>query len=121
MSVAISTLMFFGRQIKALVDLTRDERIAAINGLSPAVGATIAYTTRREQGFDRDLGEEKKLHDLWFDASAKVSPYDRELAMVCREKCRYWLEFDHYKQADVAELGIELNKISARLEDLKHQ
>ena len=59
MSVAISTLMFFGRQIKALVDLTRDERIAAINGLSPAVGATIAYTTRREQGFDRDLGEEK--------------------------------------------------------------
>ena len=41
--------------------------------------------------------------------------------MVCREKSRYWLEFDHYKQADVAELGIELNKISARLEELKHQ
>ncbi|WP_445663585.1 hypothetical protein [Enterobacter soli] len=121
MSAGISALIFVFGRLKTLVDRNRDERVAAINGLSPAVGATIAYTTRCEQGYTRDLDEEKKLHGLWFDASAKVSPYDKELAMVCREKSQYWLEYDSYTQDKVIELGIELKKIAAQLEVLKHK
>ncbi|ENF6405060.1 MULTISPECIES: hypothetical protein [Klebsiella pneumoniae complex] len=121
MSVEFSALIFVLGRIKTLADRTRDERIAAINGLSPAVGATIAYTTRCEQGHARDLDEEKKLHGLWFDASAKVSPYDKDLAMVCKEKSQYWLQYDSYTQEKVIELGIELEKIATQLEVLKHK
>ncbi|WP_105494195.1 hypothetical protein [Escherichia coli] len=100
--------------------MKKKDRIAAIAGLSPAVGATIAYTTRCEQGFTRDLKEEQRLHGLWFDASASVSQYDKDLAIICREKSKYWLEYENYDHMKTIDLGIELSKLEVCLEDLKN-
>lgn len=120
MSLAISALTFVAARIVALFELTRRDRIAAMKGLSPAVAATISYTTRREQGHERNLDEEKRLHDLWFQASTEVSPYNKDLAKVCKEKSQYWLQFDKYKEQDVIDIGFELRKIEATLESMKH-
>ena len=119
-AAGLSTLFFICGQVRNFIDLKKTDRIAAISGLSPAVGATIAYTTRREQGHERDLKSEQHLHALWFEASAKVSQYNKELAMVCKEKSMYWLEYDKYDDSMVISLGIELKKLEAELEKLKH-
>ncbi|MDU4154986.1 MAG: hypothetical protein E7H83_26025 [Enterobacteriaceae bacterium] len=118
MSVGISALFFFLGQIKKLADLAKTERTEAINALTPAVAQTIAYTTRCEQGRPRDLGIEEKLHELWFEASVKVHPYNKDLSLICREKARYWLKYDEYKEEEIKERNIRLIDIARTLDEM---
>lgn len=97
-----------------------EKRLRAIDALTPAVAASIAYTTRLRQGEPADLSKEDELHALWYGASSGVSPLDRELAKSCLEKAKYWPNPSEYHQHKIIELNISLVKMAAILESLKH-
>ncbi|EFC6797872.1 hypothetical protein G3D72_001216 [Escherichia coli] len=116
----IGLLTWLVDNLKGWVNLKREEKLAAIEGLTPAVAATIAYNDKINSGRDRNEDEEIRLHELWYIASSSVSRYDRELAMVCGEKAKYWLKYDQYTDKHVADLKIKLIEVAQKLEDLKY-
>lgn len=97
-----------------------EKRLRAIDALTPAVAASIAYTTRLSQGEPANLAKEDELHALWYEASSGVSPLDRELAKNCLEKAKYWLNPSEYSPFKIIELNISLVRMAATLESLKH-
>lgn len=107
-------------KVHGWASLNKEDRIAAIDGLTPAVAATIAYNEMIESGRPRVEAEERRLHELWFAASSAVSRYDKALALVCREKARYWLKYDEYTDDHVIQLNISLLDVAHALERLKY-
>lgn len=116
----VGLLTWLGTQVLNFKKLKREDRLAAIEGLTPAVGATIAYSEKLNRTHIRDTKEEQELHNLWFSASSAVSRYDRELARVCREKARYWLKYDEYDDDMVVQLKIKLIDVADSLEEMKY-
>ncbi|ELP0296218.1 TPA: hypothetical protein OUF01_000759 [Klebsiella michiganensis] len=112
-------ITWVGGKLLSWTKLKREDKLAAISGLTPAVAETIAYNNRINKGFERNKETEEHLHKMWYEASSAVSRYDTELAMVCREKAKYWLNYDEYTDSKVAELNIELVRVAQKLEDLK--
>ncbi|PTA92881.1 hypothetical protein CWM66_02235 [Kosakonia sp. H7A] len=119
--VEIGLLTWLGTQVLSFGKLKREDRLAAIDGLTPSVGATIAYSEKLNKTHIRDIAEEHALHNLWFSASSAVSRYDKELARVCREKARYWLKYDEYDDHMVEQLKIRLIDVANNLEDMKYE
>ncbi|HDX8949487.1 TPA: hypothetical protein R1871_000544 [Klebsiella oxytoca] len=118
MDLGLLTWLF--DKIAEFAGYQKAKRLAAIEGLTPAVAATIAYNERINSGYARNDAEERRLHELWYTASSAVSRYDRELARVCKEKAQYWLRYDEYNDGHVEELNIKLKSVAQRLEDLKY-
>ena len=115
----IRLLTWVADKLLGLSKLKREDKLAAISGLTPAVAETIVYNEKINKGFERSKETEEKLHKMWYEASSAVSRYDTELAIVCREKAKYWLNYDEYSDYKVAELNIKLVSVAQRLEDLK--
>lgn len=115
----IRLLTWLGDKLLGWAKFKREDKLAAISGLTPAVAETIAYNNRITKGFERDKETEEHLHKMWYEASSAVSRYDTELAIVCREKAKYWLHYDEYTDYKVAELNIKLVSVAQKLEDLK--
>lgn len=116
----IGLLTWILDNLKNWVSLKSEDKLAAIAGLTPAVAATIVYNHRISNGNQRNEVEEGRLHELWYQASSSVSRYDRELAMICREKAKYWLNYDEYTDNHVSELNIRLIDVAQKLENLKY-
>ncbi|MCE9886504.1 hypothetical protein [Obesumbacterium proteus] len=95
-------------------------RQRAIQGLTPAISATILYTNRLGRGEPNDPMREDELYSLWYKASSQVVDFDRELARRCLEKSEYWLNSELYHPEKVKELNISLVGMKATLEKIKH-
>jgi uncharacterized small protein (DUF1192 family) len=99
----------------------KQARLRAIDGLTPAVSASVVYTTRLLDGMDRDSLREDQLYILWSSASSMVSDFDSRLAQDCLQKAKYWLMPLNYSVEKVDELNIRLVRMQAELERLKHK
>lgn len=116
-----ATFVWLVNRVNTWVGKFSTFRIQAINGLTPALSATIAYVSSLERGGENDPGKEQELFGLWFQASSQVVHYDRELSKRCLEKSEYWLRPQLYNSAKIAELNISLKSMRAALEKIKHK
>lgn len=117
----IETLTLLAEGVMKWVNFDYARRLKAIDALTPALSATIAYTSKlkRKEPHDRDV--EDRLFEAWYLASSGVSPYDKPLAKRCLDKSEYWLNSALYDEDKVGELNISLLAMRAELEKMKHQ
>lgn len=119
--IDLSIVSLVARKVNAWMTLKRDIRIRAIDGLTPAVAATVRYCERIKAGASKDQRTEDQIHDLWVSASSMVVEFDKQLARDCMAKARYWLFSDNYTDGKIDELNIRLVRMQAELEMMKHE
>lgn len=99
----------------------KGSRRRAIDGLLPAIIATIQYITALSDGEEVCRNKERELFGLWLTASTEVHSYDPELSARCLEKANYWLKPLLYDKKKISELNISLIGMRAELEKIKSQ
>lgn len=119
--INLSIVGMVASKVSSWISLQRDIRLRAIDGLTPAVAATVRYTERLKAGAIKDLTSEDQIHDLWVDASSRVAEFDKQLAHDCMAKAKYWLFSEDYTDGKIDELNIRLVRMQAELEKMKYQ
>jgi len=119
--INLSIVSLVANKVSSWLDLRRDIRLRAIDGLTPAVAATVRYCERLKAGARKDLVVEDQIHDLWVAASSRVVEFDKQLAQDCMAKAKYWLFSENYTDGKIDELNIRLIRMQAELETMKYQ
>jgi hypothetical protein len=87
---------------------------AALQSISTALSATSLYYRDLEAGSERDLDMEGKLNVFWATAAIPMRHVDPDLARVCAEKARYWLNPDSWSEREIRDVGIALDSVHRR-------
>jgi hypothetical protein len=101
----------FNALIKPIQDITKDKRELrdnALRAISHALNETRIYYQGRERGRERNLDIEAQLAKYWAAAAIPITHIDPELAMVCEQKCEYWINPDNWTDDEIAQNGIAL-------------
>ena len=104
----------FKALIKPIQDLARDKRELrdnALRAISHALNETRIYYQGRERGRERNLDVEAQLVKYWSAAAIAIRHIDSQLAVVCEEKCEYWINPDNWTDEEVAQSGIALSDL----------
>jgi len=107
--------------IPILSDAAKEKRKladAALQALSTALDETSIYITSRNRGNDIDHDIESKLARYWSAAAIPVRHFDAELADICIEKNRYWLDPDGWEGNSEQEERISLHNVKAQYSEL---
>lgn len=97
----------------------RSERTAqALYALYTALNETEVYLSYLESGKKRNRRRELSIARLWRDASVPLRQVDRDLAVRCFDKGRYWSRPDTWTQLMINRKRIGLNQVIKSMRDL---
>ena len=84
---------------------------AAIKGVSEALTETSIYVAHIGKGGEPDSDKEADLARLWAQAAIPLRHIDRELAEICEDKSRYWINPNDWPADLIKERGIGLTQV----------
>jgi len=96
----------------------RERREKALIAISNALNETYLYYSKLDRGEERNFDTEAQLSKYWAETAVHISLYDRDLAEICDYKSNYWINPDNYSNEKVTLLGIELDSIHKKYQDL---
>lgn len=116
LKLVLDLIKFFkdlGQEKKRAATETIKTQTAIKNAVSKAWYATEGYYAHLAAGKLPDKQVEINIAECWDEAGRLIKPYDENLASRLGLKGRYWLDGGTWSAEQVAEAGIQLDRVRA--------
>jgi hypothetical protein len=121
---AATVLTIFDKALNVL-GLIREGRVkrdshidSSLHALYAALSETKAYVVSLNDGSRHNRSKERKIAQLWHDASVPLRRIDPDLARICFLKGSYWLEPEAWTEVMIQENQIALDNVFAKTREL---
>ena len=84
----------------------------ALREIKNAIVETRLYLHTLENDSPRDIEKEQSLVRLWSSAAIPMRHLDRELALLCDHKAKYWLNPSQWTKSELLEHVIKLDQVA---------
>lgn len=89
----------------------RELKDSALRAISNALDETYLYYRDLGKGKPKDLDREAMLAKYWSVAAIPIRHFNIELAIICDEKAKYWLDTDNYNEFENEKININLENV----------
>lgn len=96
----------------------REEYKKALLIIYMAANETKSYIASLKRRKNPDLERERKLSQLWREASVELREIDRDFAQRCLLKSDYWADPTSWSNEDIDNARISINEVFNRAKEL---
>ncbi|MCG7549215.1 hypothetical protein [Pseudoalteromonas sp. Of7M-16] len=84
----------------------------ALREINNAIVETRFYLHTLENDSPRNIEKEQSLVRLWSSAAIPMRHLNKELALLCDHKAKYWLNPSQWSESELIEHGLKLDQVA---------